>query len=113
MAEATPDHVSIIFHERDGKPTIPVGGAWGGPNGQNEVVAHVFIEHGAIPSIMTVDVDDQGRADFENANTIKRGDIIREVQATLVMSPEVAASFGRWLMEKAQLAIQNRESGSK
>jgi hypothetical protein len=108
MSKKRPESVSIIFQEKEPKPTIPVSGAWGGPNFLGEVIAHVYVESLTIPSLMTTDIGPKGEVDFDKADTIKRGDVVREVQATLVMSPEIAHSFGTWLVEKAKQALMTR-----
>jgi hypothetical protein len=47
------------------------------------------------------------------ANHIRRGDITRRIQATLVMSPEAAVNLGVGLQQNAQKALQARKRKGK
>jgi hypothetical protein len=102
--------VTVAYREREGKPTIPVGGAYGGPSpdGAN-IVVHVYVEYGTVPTIITAQADAAGRVNVEQGEAIKRSDGTREVLATLVLAPEVAASVGRFLIEKAEAALEVRK----
>ena len=101
--------VSIVFTSRHDRDSIPVTGAFGGPTPDgNAIVAHLFVEHGTVPSLVTHKVDDEGRVDLSGGDPIKRGDVTREVQATLLMTPEHALSLGSWLVQHAQNALNRR-----
>jgi hypothetical protein len=99
----------IIFQETPGRQNLPISGAWGGlsPNGQG-VVAHVYSEYQTIPSLQTADVGPDGSVNMDEAQMIRRGDVVREVVATLHMAPETAISFGQWLIEKGQSGLEFR-----
>ena len=88
---------------------MPVTGVWGGPTPDNlMVVAHMFVEHHTLPNHETVDVRDDGLVNMGAPKSTKRGDFTREVQGTLVMSPEFALILANWLTQKANIAIQGR-----
>lgn len=108
-----PDHITIVYHEAPNKPTPPIAGAWGGatPDGSS-VVANVYSEGGTVPSIQTYPLN-EGRIDLEGEDTIKRADLTREVLATLVFSPEAALRVGRWLQDKARIAMDIRRRGDR
>lgn len=102
--------VSIHFEERPDKRTHPVSGAWGGPTPDGAtVVAHVYAEWGMVPSIQQLSVDSDGRLVPDEERLIKRGDASREIQATLVMTPESAVAFGKWLIERGVAAFNIRQ----
>ena len=105
-----PDRISISFEKSPQHFSAPVNGAWGGltPDGQ-EVVAALYQERGTIPDIIEVEVE-EGLADLSQGERISRGDILREVQATFVMSPEAAQRIGEWLLEKSQQAREQESS---
>ena len=110
MAEKDSKLVTFHYDERANKPTLSVSGVYGGPNTDGtSVVAHVFADWGMVPSISQIPVKD-GVPDFAGEKTIKRGDINREIQATLIMAPEVALSIGGWLIQKAKAALENRRT---
>lgn len=99
-----PRQASVHYEERAGKPAIPVAGAYGGTVAPGHYVTmHVYSEWGMIPSI------EQHEEGAPKPKYIKRGDIHREVQASLVMSPEVAITVGRWLLGKGVQALQVRQ----
>jgi hypothetical protein len=103
------DSMSIVYEEPDDRPTVVASGAYGGPSPDGSVVvAHLFTEYGTIPSIEEHTVQQGGVVNLEGGSRIKRGDVTRRVQATIVLSPESAARLGKFLLEKAQLASQIR-----
>lgn len=116
MTEKKDVKYTIGFKSNPEKPTIPVGGAWGGPSPDGSVVvAHVFVESFTLPNYLTYQgkIIDGGKVKI-NAKTEERvtmNDITREVQATLVMTPEVAMSFATFLKSKAQSAFRTRKEG--
>ena len=109
MPEETPSTVSIIYEQVEGRPNLPVGGAYGGPSPDNTtVVAHLYSEYVTVPSLDELDVGPDGVAKAAQGHQIKRSDITRKVLATLVMSPEVAISVGAWLADRGRLAMKHR-----
>lgn len=100
---------SVHYEENAEKRTFPVSGAYGGASGPGHYVAmHVFAEWGMIPSL------EQHEEGGGPPKLIKRGDVHREVQASMMMSPEVAISLGKWLIGKGLEARRIRDQhGSK
>lgn len=104
------DSMSIVYEEPDDRPTVVASGAYGGPSPDGSVVvAHLFTEYGTIPSIEEHEVEEGGVVNLESGNRIKRGDVTRRIQATVVLSPESAERLGKFLLEKAQIATQLRK----
>lgn len=104
---------TIGFESLKDKPSYAVNGAWGGPtpDGSN-VVAHVFLERYALPNYLTYDSeqDESGvRIDTNSEQRVARADVTREVQATLVMTPESALRLSKWLEEKAAEGARVRQ----
>jgi hypothetical protein len=100
---------TIHYQERTDKPTIPVSGAYGGPSPDgNLVVAHVYVEQATLPSHVTHPVKGN-RVDLREGHEIRRSEATREVQATLVLSPEAAIALGEFLMRHAGSAMAVRE----
>ena len=71
------------------------------------VIMHVYQDWGMIPSIEQVTILASG--EVGESKFIKRGDINREIQATLVMAPEVAISIGKWLISKGAAGYKARQ----
>lgn len=104
-----PENFTFVYEKIAGKPTIAVNGAFGGPNGTGTtVVAHLFVEHATVPSMITHAVNEDLSIDLVHGDAVKRGDVTREIQATIVLSPENAIELGRFLIEKAGLALKQR-----
>ena len=94
------------------KPTYAVGGAFGGPTPDGSaVVAHLYVEYGALPSYMTyekIETEEGERIDLSSEQRVTRHDRIREVQATIHLTPEVAIALAQWLVQNAQIALKRR-----
>lgn len=109
--EQQPETASIYYEDRRGKPTLAVTGAFGGPTPDaRNVVAHLYVEHVMVPSIAELQRTEDGG--YQQAREIRRGTVRREIQATLVLSPQVATSLGQWLIGHGQLAAKNSEESS-
>jgi len=115
MPENKSPTLSIVYEEPENRPSIPVGGAYGGPSPDNSVViAHVYSEFGTIPAMEDHDVEPDGTVHLAGGgHQIKRGDVTRKILATLVMSPEVAIRVGNWLTGKGKLAQERRMQDDK
>ena len=105
---------TIVYEEQEPRPTLPVAGAYGGPNPDGSiVVAHVYTEFATLPALEEHEIQEGGVVDLTKGHQIKRGDLTRKVLATLVMSPQAAMVFGRWLMDKAQRAQKTQKEREK
>ena len=75
----------------------------------------MFVEHFALPIYLEYPKEEIEpgvvQIDRSNEKRLTRADVVRQVQATLVMTPEVAFAFAKFLHEKAQAAIQARGGG--
>jgi len=108
-----PDEITVVFEDEKDRRAVPVNGAFGGlaPNGQ-DVVAHIYLEHQSVPNLVTHRVDESGRVDLDEGDSIARGEITRKVQTSLAMSPEAAIRIGEWLKRKGQTGIQQRDDSN-
>lgn len=116
MDEETPSKITIVYEEAEGKRTISASGAQGGvaPNG-NSIVANFYVERGSVPHHVQHEVNEEGRVDLDQPiDAVTRGEVTREIQTTMVMTPEDAYRIGQWLMQHAEGALQRRgdDSGS-
>jgi Spy/CpxP family protein refolding chaperone len=72
-------------------------------------VANLYVERASIPHHVSHQIDERGEVDLsEMSQQVSRGEVTREVQASLVMTPEHAMQFGQWLQENAQQAMEQR-----
>lgn len=101
---------SISYEEEEGRPTLPVSGAYGGASVDGTmVVAHIYSEFGTLPALEEHEISEEGVIDLTKGNFIRRSDLTRKILATLVMSPEVAGRLAKWLSNKADRAAQNKK----
>ena len=103
--------IAIYYEERPMKPTIIAHGGFGGPAANGTSIAvHLYAESPPIPSIEEFEVDAQGKG--TSSNIIRRGEARREVQATLILTPEGAVQIGQWLVTNGESCIRmRREAG--
>lgn len=96
--------ISIVTDKKKDICTLSVNGAWGGvsPNGNGSIIVNLYQDQPTIPTISDVEIDENGVANMSNAQNITRGDITREVQAIICMSPTDAINIGKWLTQKGE-----------
>jgi len=106
------DSLSIVHDKAPNKPTITATGAIGGSSPDNSsIIAQLYIEHASIPNIISHPIRADRSIDFDRSDPISRGDVTREIQGTLVLTPEAAISIGSWLVKSGNIALSNRKSG--
>jgi hypothetical protein len=111
MSDESPNEITFVYEDADEVRTIAATGAHGGPTPDGaSVVANLYVERASIPHHVSHQIDERGEVDLsETSNQVSRGEVTREVQASLVMTPEHALQLAQWLEENAQQAIQQRE----
>ena len=111
MPDDTPSEVTFVYEDSKDKRTITATGAQGGssPDGAS-VVANLYVERGSIPHHVTHQINEKGEVDLsEPTDAVTRGEITREVQTTLVMTPEHALQIADWLRGNAEEAMRRRK----
>ena len=111
LGMADKKEITVMYDKGKDVKSVPVNGAYGGvsPN-LSGVVAHLYNEYNSIPHSEDMQVNDDGSVDSQSGKKITRGDIVREIQTTLVMTPEMSIVIGQWLMQKGQEAIELRKN---
>jgi len=111
MPDDAPDEITFVYEDADEVRTIAATGAHGGPTPDGaSVVANLYVERASIPHHVSHQIDERGEVDLsETSNQVSRGEVTREVQASLVMTPEHALQLAQWLQENAQQAMRQRE----
>jgi hypothetical protein len=114
MAEDKPEKdIAIVYVTSPNKRTLGVTGAYGGPAPDGRHVAvHLFAEYGTVPSLETLHVSGEG-ALLGNPDRTMRGDVTREVLATLIMTPEHAVALGEFMVERGSMALEFRKKGGE
>ena len=111
MSDESPNEITFVYEDADEVRTIAATGAHGGPTPDGaSVVANLYVERASIPHHVSHQIDERGEVDLsETSNQVSRGEVTREVQASLVMTPEHALQLAQWLQENAQQAMRQRE----
>ncbi|MDR8390640.1 hypothetical protein NC796_05795 [Aliifodinibius sp. S!AR15-10] len=104
-----PKEISIVFEKNKDAITFPVSGAWGGLGPTGSLVVHLYEEYHSTPNSITADVQEDGSVDVNKGDRISRGDITREIQGTMVLSPQQAISIGNWLINKGKEALNKQK----
>ncbi|MCS4201315.1 hypothetical protein [Salinibacter ruber] len=108
MPDDAQDEITFVYEDADTVPTITATGAHGGPSPDGaSVVANLYVERSSIPHHVSHQIDETGQVDL--SEQVTRGELTREVQASLVMTPEHAMQLGRWLQRNARQAMEQRE----
>ncbi|PQJ33718.1 hypothetical protein BSZ35_03075 [Salinibacter sp. 10B] len=110
MPDEQPNEITFVYEETDEVRTIAATGAHGGPTPDGaSVVANLYVERASIPHHVSHQIDERGEVDLsETSQEVARGEVTREVQASLVLTPEHAMQLGQWLQENAQQAMEQR-----
>jgi hypothetical protein len=111
MSDNAPDEVTFVYEDTDEVRTLAATGAHGGPTPDGaSVVANLYVERASIPHHVSHQIDENGQVNLqEQSGQVTRGELTREVQASLVMTPEHAMQLGQWLQRNAQQAMKQRE----
>jgi hypothetical protein len=111
MPDDAPNEITFVYEDADDVKTITATGAHGGPTPDGaSVVANLYVERASIPHHVSHQIDERGEVDLSEAsNEVSRGEVTREVQASLVMTPEHALQLGQWLQENAHQAMEQRK----
>jgi hypothetical protein len=111
MPDESPNEITFVYEDTDEVRTIAATGAHGGPTPDGaSVVANLYVERASIPHHVSHQIDERGEVDLsETSNQVSRGEVTREVQASLVMTPEHAMQLAQWLHENAEQAMRQRK----
>jgi len=111
MPDESPNEVTFVYEDAEEPRTIAATGAHGGPTPDGaSVVANLYVERASIPHHVSHQIDETGQVNLsERSEQVSRGEVTREVQASLVMTPEHAYQLGRWLQKNAEQAMQRRQ----
>lgn len=109
--EEAPNELTIVYEKAEGKRTITATGAHGGPTPDGaSVVVNLYVEKASTPHHVTHEISESGQVDLsKQSGEVKRGEITREIQASLVMDPEHALQVGRFLQQNAEQAMKQRD----
>ncbi|PSQ75419.1 MAG: hypothetical protein BRD33_04180 [Bacteroidetes bacterium QH_6_63_17] len=110
MPDGSQNEITFVYEDSDEVRTLTATGAHGGPTPDGaSVVANLYVERASIPHHVSHQIDETGQVNLsERSEQVTRGELTREVQASLVMTPEHAMQLGQWLQRNAKQAMEQR-----
>ena len=93
--------IKVKYVKADGYKTMSATGCFGGVSAQGEIVADLFVDKPLVPEETKLLVE-PGKA-TELKMEFPRG-ILREIQASFIIRPDLALGIGKWLIEQAEIA---------
>jgi hypothetical protein len=92
----------IEFHYVKGNHhrVIKVDGAWGGLTPHADIQMSVFSERIPLPDLDEFEVTEESTIGKQTKHVSRKSGIVREIEATLVMTPTVAKALANWLVNK-------------
>ncbi len=106
MANSKEKTISIEYNRANDFKLVPATGAFGGPNGQSEIVCNFFTEFSKYPEGDKFIVDAlTSKAELSPSQNTEAQTFIRELQVGVVMRPDIARSVGEWLIKTADKVI--------
>ncbi|MBW1925403.1 MAG: hypothetical protein JRF59_09100 [Deltaproteobacteria bacterium] len=108
--KATAGQFRIKYVHPDNLRDFYINGAWGGITPRHEIYMHVYSERQAIPKDHTFKIMPDDSLKEQKLST--GADVVRLIQASLVMDIHTATSLRDWL-DKMIHAIQQRTGGER
>jgi hypothetical protein len=106
--DEVPGTVTFFYMKAAGFRTIHVDGGLGGPSPEGFVRMAIYNQRLPIPQESTHELKSDGRLGDVLSEQKKKG-IVREVEADLIMTPDVARAISVWLSKQAESAENVRK----
>lgn len=95
--------VDVVFEKSKNAITFCATDAFGGPIPDGTMLmVHFYSEGPPVPSYTRLEVNEQGEVNLSKGENISRGDIVREVQATMLITPKAAENLANWLLNHVE-----------
>lgn len=99
------DKTKIKFHyiKSNSFRVVHVDGVFGGLSPTGEISASLFSQRPPIPQLTVQTLKSENELGDEIvAERVSKDGIVREMEVSLVLSPQVAEAFAKWLMERVE-----------
>jgi hypothetical protein len=97
--------LDIKYNKSNEYGMFPATGSCGGPTPSGEIMCHFYVEYPTLPSALTVEINETTGEVKENVKIDDVNKLTREIQATIVMRPDIAKMVGEWLIKNADEVI--------
>lgn len=103
--------ISVIYEKNKNHITAPITGVWGGLSPDlSHINASFFLDQQVIPSYENIAVDQTtNELDLTKIDNVSRGDLVREIFATISLSSATARVIAGWLIQHADLLDNRRK----
>jgi hypothetical protein len=94
--------IVLQWENNPDRKTFTATGAYGGPSPDREaLIINFFIDRNSLPNYEEFEPDEHNQIRMDAGRKVSRGDFVREVQHTLVLTPNVALKIGNWLIKRS------------
>jgi hypothetical protein len=97
--------VAVVSAPRAEERVYPTTGAYGAvhPTGDH-VIVHLYYESITTPTRIIHPVDEKGSVDLTESEQLRESSITRVIHSSSIMTPDMAETIGRWLIQQAEAA---------
>jgi hypothetical protein len=115
MSESDIPRIALQFVKPENYKIVPATDVAGGPTPTGDIVAHFFVQHGALslePVVHEINEDGTlGEPIHEIDGEVEPPVIDRRLQVGMLLSPSAARRIGEWLLRQAETASELTEGG--
>ncbi len=105
-----PSEIKLDYIKAPTFRDIFVDGVFGGVTPRGYIQMAVYNERFSIPQTAVLELNPDGTAGEEILEKrVSRSDVVRDVEANLIMDAELARSVAAWLIEKAEVIEQAQQ----
>lgn len=98
-----PDKIKFHYIKGQFFRVVHVDGVFGGLSPTGEISASLFSQRPPIPQLTVQMLKSENELGDEIvAERVSKDGIVREMEVSLVLSPQVAEAFAKWLMERVE-----------
>lgn len=104
----------IEFHYEKGNNhrVINIDGAWGGITPHSDIQMSIFSERLPFPELDEIEITDEMTLGKLTKQISRKKGVVREIEATLTMTPTVARAVADWLLGKLAQLEELESDGS-
>jgi hypothetical protein len=98
MDDKAEHSVKVLIQKNKDYRVVYAVGAIGGPTPQGHLACNFYIEYSGLPTEGRFLRNPDGTGRYEDTSEHV---LVREIECAVIVTPEVAESIGRWLIDRA------------
>ena len=107
--EEADSFMDFPYEKAPGHQVVYANGVHGGPTPRGDIIMDFFLERVDTPTNVRHKIEPGARLGEEIDRTYSTKPIVREVQVTVIMSPEQAESVSKWLQQRVAIIKDSQE----